>query len=101
MLCFNLRIAAIFRSYRDMADEESVRDRSQSLCTPPPTTPPTRDIGALRVFQRRASSVMYVNKEGFYDRRKGFNLTYAGKRIRRILFYLLSGTLRTFLGQKL
>lgn len=79
MLCFNLRIAAIFRSYRDMADEESVRDRSQSLCTPPPTTPPTRDIGALRVFQRRASSVMYVNKEGFYDRRKRIQFNICGE----------------------
>lgn len=56
MLCFNLKFATIFRSYRD----ESVRDRSQSLCSPPTTTraPPHKDIGALRVLQRRASSVM-------------------------------------------
>lgn len=53
MLCFNLKIAALFRAYR----EESVRDRSQSLCAPPPR-PVNRDIGALRVLQRRASSVM-------------------------------------------
>jgi len=53
MLCFNLKIAQLFRVYR----EESVRDRSQSLCTPPPRAP-NKDIGALRVLQRRASSVM-------------------------------------------
>lgn len=55
MLCFNVKLAAFFRAYR----EESVRDRSQSLCTPPTRAPPpNRDIGALRVLQRRASSVM-------------------------------------------
>lgn len=55
MLCFNVKLAAFFRAYR----EESVRDRSQSLCTPPSRAPPpNRDIGALRVLQRRASSVM-------------------------------------------
>lgn len=55
MLCFNIKIASIFRSYR----EESVRDRSQSLCAPTTQTRPVnRDIGALRVLQRRASSVM-------------------------------------------
>lgn len=46
----------MFRLYRD----ESVRDRSQSLC-PSSTTrraPPHKDIGALRILQRRASSVM-------------------------------------------
>lgn len=54
MLCFNVKLATFFRAYR----EESVRDRSQSLCTPPIRAPPNRDIGALRVLQRRASSVM-------------------------------------------
>lgn len=54
MLCFNVKLAAFFRAYRD----ESVRDRSHSLCTPPSRAPPNRDIGALRVLQRRASSVM-------------------------------------------
>ncbi|XP_055707592.1 GTPase-activating Rap/Ran-GAP domain-like protein 3 isoform X2 [Phlebotomus papatasi] len=70
MLCFNLKIAAIFRGYRD----ESVRDRSQSLCTPPPRTPPHRDIGALRVLQRRASSVIssateLISRRGVFARR--------------------------------
>lgn len=55
MLCFNLKLANFFRVYK----EESVRDRSQSLCTPP-TKVSNRDIGALRVLQRRASSAMYV-----------------------------------------
>lgn len=54
MLCFNVKLAAFFRAYRD----ESGRDRSHSLCTPPSRAPPNRDIGALRVLQRRASSVM-------------------------------------------
>lgn len=36
---------------------DPVRDRSQSLFSPPPRAP-NRDIGALRVLQRRASSVM-------------------------------------------
>lgn len=53
MLCLNLKLAAFFRAYR----EDSVRDRSQSLCTPP-LNAPNRDIGALRILQRRASSVM-------------------------------------------
>uniref|UniRef100_A0A182M4U3 Uncharacterized protein n=1 Tax=Anopheles culicifacies TaxID=139723 RepID=A0A182M4U3_9DIPT len=55
MLCFNLKIATIFRTYRDT---DPVRDRSQSLFTPPPRAP-HRDIGALRVLQRRASSVIH------------------------------------------
>lgn len=54
MLCFNLKLAAFFRAYK----EESVRDRSQSLCAPPPRAAANRDIGALRVLQRRASSAM-------------------------------------------
>jgi hypothetical protein len=53
MLCFNLKIAALFRMYRD----DPVRDRSQSVFAPAPRAP-HRDIGALRVLQRRASSVM-------------------------------------------
>uniref|UniRef100_A0A1A9VUN7 Uncharacterized protein n=1 Tax=Glossina austeni TaxID=7395 RepID=A0A1A9VUN7_GLOAU len=59
MLCFNIKLATIFRTYRD----ESVRDRSQSLCAPPTTTraPPHKDIGALRVLQRRASSVIDIH----------------------------------------
>ncbi|KAL9697804.1 hypothetical protein quinque_001245 [Culex quinquefasciatus] len=56
MLCFNLKIATIFRTYRPEATDP-VRDRSQSLFTPPPRAP-HRDIGALRGLQRRASSVM-------------------------------------------
>lgn len=54
MLCLNVKLAAFFRAVR----EETARDRSQSLCTPPTRAPPNRDIGALRVLQRRASSVM-------------------------------------------
>lgn len=53
MLCFNLKLAAFFRAYK----EETVRDRSQSLCAPPARAA-NRDIGALRVLQRRASSAM-------------------------------------------
>ncbi|TMW51106.1 hypothetical protein DOY81_003806 [Sarcophaga bullata] len=71
MLCFNLKLATIFRSYRD----ESVRDRSQSLCAPPTTTraPPHKDIGALRVLQRRASSVIssateLISRRGVFSR---------------------------------
>ncbi|KAL1377147.1 hypothetical protein pipiens_001549 [Culex pipiens pipiens] len=56
MLCFNLKIATIFRTYRPESTDP-VRDRSQSLFTPPPRAP-HRDIGALRGLQRRASSVM-------------------------------------------
>lgn len=53
MLCFNLKLAQFFRAYK----EETVRDRSQSLCAPPARAT-NRDIGALRVLQRRASSAM-------------------------------------------
>ncbi|XP_036318191.1 GTPase-activating Rap/Ran-GAP domain-like protein 3 isoform X2 [Rhagoletis pomonella] len=71
MLCFNLKLATIFRSYRD----ENVRDRSQSLCAPPTThrAPPHKDIGALRVLQRRASSVIssateLISRRGVFSR---------------------------------
>ncbi|XP_054086487.1 GTPase-activating Rap/Ran-GAP domain-like protein 3 isoform X2 [Zeugodacus cucurbitae] len=71
MLCFNLKLATIFRSYR----EENVRDRSQSLCTPTTThrAPPHKDIGALRVLQRRASSVIssateLISRRGVFSR---------------------------------
>lgn len=53
MLCFNIKLVAFFRAYK----EETVRDRSQSLCAPPARAA-NRDIGALRVLQRRASSAM-------------------------------------------
>ncbi|XP_049279714.1 GTPase-activating Rap/Ran-GAP domain-like protein 3 isoform X2 [Anopheles funestus] len=70
MLCFNLKIATIFRTYRDT---DPVRDRSQSLFTPPPRAP-HRDIGALRVLQRRASSVItsateLISRRGVFSRR--------------------------------
>uniref|UniRef100_A0A8W7PSG1 Uncharacterized protein n=1 Tax=Anopheles coluzzii TaxID=1518534 RepID=A0A8W7PSG1_ANOCL len=70
MLCFNLKIATIFRTYRD---SDPVRDRSQSLFTPPPRAP-HRDIGALRVLQRRASSVItsateLISRRGVFSRR--------------------------------
>ncbi|XP_055643647.1 GTPase-activating Rap/Ran-GAP domain-like protein 3 isoform X2 [Toxorhynchites rutilus septentrionalis] len=70
MLCFNLKMAAIFRSYRET---DPVRDRSQSLFTPPPRAP-HRDIGALRVLQRRASSVItsateLISRRGVFSRR--------------------------------
>ncbi|XP_031635963.1 GTPase-activating Rap/Ran-GAP domain-like protein 3 isoform X2 [Contarinia nasturtii] len=70
MLCFNVKLATFFRAYR----EESVRDRSQSLCTPPTRAPPNRDIGALRVLQRRASSVIssateLISRRGVFSRR--------------------------------
>ncbi|XP_052866109.1 GTPase-activating Rap/Ran-GAP domain-like protein 3 [Anopheles cruzii] len=70
MLCFNLKIATIFRAYRET---DPVRDRSQSLFTPPPRAP-HRDIGALRVLQRRASSVItsateLISRRGVFSRR--------------------------------
>ncbi|XP_049532559.1 GTPase-activating Rap/Ran-GAP domain-like protein 3 isoform X1 [Anopheles darlingi] len=70
MLCFNLKIATIFRTYRE---SDPVRDRSQSLFTPPPRAP-NRDIGALRVLQRRASSVItsateLISRRGVFSRR--------------------------------
>lgn len=59
MLCLNVKLNAFFRAYR----EESVRDRSQSLCTPPSNRAQPNDIGALRwrVLQRRASSIVLVD----------------------------------------
>ncbi|XP_037029821.1 GTPase-activating Rap/Ran-GAP domain-like protein 3 isoform X2 [Bradysia coprophila] len=69
MLCFNLKLAAFFRAYKD----ETVRDRSQSLCAPP-TRAANRDIGALRVLQRRASSAIssateLISRRGVFSRR--------------------------------
>ncbi|XP_037917426.1 GTPase-activating Rap/Ran-GAP domain-like protein 3 [Hermetia illucens] len=71
MLCFNLKLATFFRTHRD----ESVRDRSQSVCTTSTRTPPpNKDIGALRVLQRRASSVIssateLISRRGVFSRR--------------------------------
>lgn len=84
MLCFNLKLSSIFRSYQHRStndesqnivkinnnnnigktchtvlDGDGIRDRSQSLCAPAiRNRVQNKDIGALRILQRRASSVL-------------------------------------------
>ncbi|XP_066244731.1 GTPase-activating Rap/Ran-GAP domain-like protein 3 isoform X2 [Euwallacea similis] len=73
MLCFDMRLVQRLRGERTN-EESTSRDRSKSVCVTSFRNKPPRDVGAFKLFHRRASSAFstasdLISRRGVFSRR--------------------------------